>query len=139
MSLDDPRLLAIEALRDASVRITMPRVAIFSLLRNSGSALEVSEIARQLAQQQVATPLSSIYSVLSRLQSAGLVERRIFGERKAVYSCTGLQQSSQIHCAAQKQPVWLEDPRIEQAIRTACQDHGFVLRNYTLSINADVA
>ncbi|MFC3338718.1 Fur family transcriptional regulator [Paracandidimonas soli] len=139
MNPEDSHSQSATALLAANVRITLPRLVIFSILNDSESPLEAIEIAQLLERRRTAISLSSIYAVLSRLESAGLIESRVFGGSKTIYACTGRHQSIRITCAAGKGQVRLEDARIEHAIRAVCQDRGLVLRNFTVSINADAA
>ncbi|HRK22965.1 MAG TPA: Fur family transcriptional regulator [Fimbriimonadaceae bacterium] len=80
--------IALEALRDAGFRVTMPRVQVIRALGESNRPLTANEIHQRIQISGGRIDSVSVYRILSTLQAVGAVHR--IGVVDAFYAC-GLQ------------------------------------------------
>jgi len=75
-------------LREAGLRVTRPRVAVYRLLREAGGHHAADSIHAQLAKAGVALPRASVFNVLHDLEDAGLLLRADAGPGRALYEAS---------------------------------------------------
>lgn len=120
-------------LKDYGVSITRPRISVLRTLMQEERAMTAHTIYQLLAAQQMEVPLSSIYVNLKKLEQCGLVRRfTLESGGKSVYALTRAQGSIQMVCSACGTVQWLNDPRMEEAVKPLCLEHKQTLRNFTM-------
>src|SRR5690349_24653958 len=73
-------------LRDAGLKVTLPRLKILEMLEHSATRhLSAEEIYRQLLDQGEDIGLATVYRVLTQFEAAGLVMRHHFEGGHAVF------------------------------------------------------
>ena len=73
-------------LRDAGLKVTIPRLKILSILEKSAeSHLSADDIYRQLVEAGEDVGIATVYRVLTQFESSGLVIRHNFDNGPAVY------------------------------------------------------
>jgi Fe2+ or Zn2+ uptake regulation protein len=77
--------LALEALRQAGLRITMPRIQVIRALGESNRPLTANEIHGRIGESGGRVDSVSVYRILSTLQAIGAVHR--IGVMDAFYAC----------------------------------------------------
>jgi Fur family ferric uptake transcriptional regulator len=73
-------------LKDAGLKITLPRTKILKILEKADSAhLSAEEIYKILIEQGDDVGLATVYRVLTQFETAGLVMRHNFGDGRSVF------------------------------------------------------
>lgn len=67
------------ALREAGLRVTLPRLAVLDVILATGDHLAAEEIRERLEAADVNLPRSSVFNILSRLSDSGLIRRLELG------------------------------------------------------------
>lgn len=70
---------ATAALRDAGLRVTLPRLAVLDVILATEDHLAADEIRERLEAADVNLPRSSVFNILSQLAKAGLLRRLELG------------------------------------------------------------
>ena len=107
-------------MREAGLRVTQPRLAVYSILRELGGHRSVDEIVSLLSQRGRPVPRMSVYNVVADLSTAGLVMFADVGPGRALYEasdhwhhhfvCRQCGQVADVPCLRGKKPC-LEPPR----------------------------
>ncbi|WP_151823816.1 Fur family transcriptional regulator [Acinetobacter bereziniae] len=94
-----------QKLRHANLKITQARVIVFKALSDQKAQLTAKQIYQQLYLNNQQISLSTIYRVVSDLESAGLVSQKLNGRDEARYALINKFEAEflNIHCADLKQ------------------------------------
>lgn len=76
---------AVERLRQASLRVTRPRVLVYGLLRHAGGHRSVDEVITMLGTLGTRLPRMTVYNVVTDLVGAGLLMCADTGPGRALY------------------------------------------------------
>lgn len=128
--------LATRALQDAGLSVTVPRLAVLTVLFQIDKPLPAIEIQRLLIAKEVGIRLSSTYAALKRLVTVGLVVNQEFGGGRAFFCIASNAAQHCVHCVETGAKHWFPDNALQTHIAQFCQAHGFELQDYTLSISA---
>ena len=132
--MDEDSLYAgVQALRAVSLDATVPRLAIWHVIAQSDRPLGAVEIKRRLIRRSFHIAISTIYTVLRRMQDVSLISTCTIAG-KSHYYLSSRHFHHRFVCTESGQEYWLEDVEIAQAITALCQKHGFQLADYTLSV-----
>jgi Fur family ferric uptake transcriptional regulator len=81
-----PKNVEPKELREAGLKVTLPRLKILEMLEHSATRhLSAEEIYRQLLDQGEDIGLATVYRVLTQFEAAGLVMRHHFEGGHAVF------------------------------------------------------
>lgn len=79
-------VLGSKDLKNAGLKITLPRTKILNILENSGARhMSAEEIYKSLIEQGDDVGLATVYRVLTQFETAGLVIRHHFGDGRSVF------------------------------------------------------
>lgn len=132
--MDEDSLYAgIQALRAVSLDATVPRLAIWHVIAQSDRPLGAVEIKRRLIRRSFHIAISTIYTVLRRMQDVNLVSICTIAG-KAHYYLSTRHFHHRFVCTESGDEYWLDDADIAQAVEALCRKHGFELSDYTLSV-----
>ncbi len=121
-------------LRDAGLKVTLPRVNILKILEHSKPHhLSAEEIYKKLVDSGEDVGLATVYRVLTQFESAELVKRHNFEEGYSVFE---LNQEHHDHLVCVKCGLVAEfnDPAIEQRQDEIAQQQGFQVTEHRLII-----
>lgn len=126
-----------QQLRNAGLKVTMPRVRILELLRQSRDAqdpqhLTAEELYRQLMEQGADIGLATVYRVLSQFEAAGLVQRHHFESGQAVFELNEGTHHDHIVCMQCGKIEEFTDDVIEERQQRVAQSHDFDLDDHSL-------
>lgn len=78
-TLADPARDATTALREAGLRVTLPRLAVLDVILSTEQHLAADEVRAHLEAADVSLPRSSVFNILARLSESGLIRRLELG------------------------------------------------------------
>ncbi|ENO85231.1 Fur family transcriptional regulator [Thauera linaloolentis] len=128
----DSTSAAISAVRKAGVSVTVPRLAVWTVLARADEPLQPYDIQARLAGNGATLSLSSIYSVLRRFVEAGILTLHAIDAGKSHYSLAEKDFRQHVLCEDSGRDYWFADPALSQAIEEFCREHGFELSTYSL-------
>jgi len=124
-----------QELRNAGLKVTLPRVKILQILENCQaerqhmSAEEVYDALRDAGED---VGLATVYRVLTQFESAKLVERHHFETGHSVFELAKGEHHDHMICEATGEVVEFADPVIERRQREIAEEHGFELIDHSL-------
>ena len=120
-------------LRNAGLKVTLPRLKILEMLENSPNRhLSAEEIYRQLKEMSEDIGLATVYRVLTQFEAAGLVTRHHFEGGHAVFELERGHHHDHIVCVDCGQVSEFEDETIEMRQRARARELGFRLIEHSL-------
>jgi Fur family ferric uptake transcriptional regulator len=120
-------------LRNAGLKVTLPRLKILEMLEHSTTRhLSAEEIYRQLKETGEDIGLATVYRVLTQFEAAGLVTRHHFEGGHAVFELERGHHHDHMVCARCGHVTEFEDETIEQRQRKLAADMGFRLIEHSL-------
>lgn len=125
---------AVRAMKRAGVSITVPRMAVWTVIAQAEQPLDVTEIKRRLILDDSDIPMSSIYMTLKRFTGAKLFSSYTV-DGKSHYSLSAQNFHQRIVCQETGREYWFADSDLGRAIEAFCHRHGFALSDYALSVN----
>lgn len=122
-------------LRDAGLKVTLPRVKILQLLENADNRhLSAEEIYQTLHQQGEDIGLATVYRVLTQFESAELVTRHNFEGGHSVFELNTGQHHDHLVCTNCALVEEFVDNIIEERQKTIANESGFVMTGHSLII-----
>lgn len=120
-------------LRNAGLKVTLPRLKILEMLENSSTRhLSAEEIYRQLMESGDDIGLATVYRVLTQFEAAGLVTRHHFEGGHAVFELERGGHHDHIVCLQCGQVDEFHDEMIEQRQREKAESLGYKLVEHNL-------
>ncbi|MCH8499120.1 MAG: ferric iron uptake transcriptional regulator [Marinobacter sp.] len=120
-------------LRKAGLKVTLPRVKIFSILENAEEHhLSAEDVYKKLLEQGDDVGLATVYRVLTQFEAAGLVLRHNFEGGHAVFEMASNEHHDHMVCTQTGQVVEFCDPVIEERQRKIAEEHGFEIVDHSL-------
>lgn len=120
-------------LRNAGLKVTLPRLKILELLESSASRhLSAEDLYRQLKEVEVDIGLATVYRVLMQFESAGLVTRHHFEDGHAVFELERGHHHDHMVCVQCGAVSEFEDETIEARQRQRAAELGFRLVEHSL-------
>ncbi|THU05067.1 transcriptional repressor [Lampropedia puyangensis] len=125
-------------LRQAGISITLPRLELLRVLQEAGKALTAHQIYRCHLDAGHDVPLSTIYVNLKRLEDTGIIHRiRLDNDSKSLYCVSTDASPVRLVCKQCGQLLWVNDPRIALLLEQVCQDKGYALQGYGVTLEAN--
>jgi Fur family ferric uptake transcriptional regulator len=120
-------------LRDAGLKVTLPRLKILEMLESSSLRhLSAEDIYRQLLDQGEDIGLATVYRVLTQFEAAGLVIRHHFEGGHAVFEMQQPTHHDHIVCVRCGKVDEFVDELIEKRQREKAQELGYKLTEHSL-------
>jgi len=120
-------------LRNAGLKVTLPRLKILEMLENSPTRhLSAEDIYRQLKEIGEDIGLATVYRVLTQFEAAALVTRHHFEGGHAVFELERGHHHDHIVCVQCGQVSEFEDETIEARQRQRAGELGFRLIEHSL-------
>lgn len=120
-------------LREAGLKVTLPRLKILEMLERSPTRhLSAEEIYRMLMEQGEDIGLATVYRVLTQFEAAGLVMRHHFEGGHAVFEMQQAAHHDHIVCLRCGRVDEFVDDLIEKRQREKAKELGFKLTEHSL-------
>jgi Fur family ferric uptake transcriptional regulator len=120
-------------LRDAGLKVTLPRLKILEMLEHSATKhLSAEEIYRHLLDQGEDIGLATVYRVLTQFEAAGLVIRHHFEGGHAVFEMQQPAHHDHIVCMRCGRVDEFVDEVIEKRQREKARELGYKLAEHSL-------
>lgn len=120
-------------LRDAGLKVTLPRLKILEMLENSKDRhLSAEEVYRGLMESGEEIGLATVYRVLTQFETAGLVIRHHFEGGHAVFELERGQHHDHVVCLRCGYVAEFRDEVIERRQRDKARELGFKLMDHSL-------
>lgn len=121
-------------LKDAGLKVTLPRTKILKILETASSRhMSAEEVYRALLEDdEGAIALATVYRVLTQFETAGLVIRHNFEGGQAVFELDDGKHHDHMVCLKSGKIIEFHDEVIEQRQRDIAKEHGFKLADHSL-------
>ncbi|MGH8562221.1 MAG: ferric iron uptake transcriptional regulator [Nevskiales bacterium] len=120
-------------LRNAGLKVTLPRVKILEMLERSNSRhLSAEDIYRRLLETGEEIGLATVYRVLTQFEAAGLVKRHNFEGGHAVFELErGTHHDHMVDVESGKVIEFVSED-IEKLQRQIADKHGYEIADHSL-------
>lgn len=122
-------------IKQAGLKVTLPRVKILHVLENSGQRhLSAEDVYKALLEKGEEIGLATVYRVLTQFEGAGLVCRHHFEGGQSVFELNRGGHHDHLVCVRCGMVVEFMEETIEQRQKAIAQEHGFALEDHSLVI-----
>ena len=122
-------------LKEAGLKVTLPRMKILEILENSENQhLTAEDIYKILLQTGDDIGVATIYRVLSQFESASLVNRHQFETGQAVFELNRGHHHDHLICVKCGKIVEFVDDEIEKRQEDIAEKEGFQITDHALII-----
>jgi Fur family ferric uptake transcriptional regulator len=123
-------------LRQAGLKITVPRLKILDILASAQSRhMSAEDVYRRLLDMQEDIGLATVYRVLTQFESAGLVTRHHFEGGTAVFELNEGTHHDHIVCIDCGRVEEFTDESIEERQREIARGLGFDITDHALTLH----
>ncbi|MCU7796483.1 MAG: ferric iron uptake transcriptional regulator [Candidatus Thiodiazotropha sp. (ex Myrtea spinifera)] len=124
-----------QEIRNAGLKVTLPRVKILELLENSTQRhVSAEDVYKLLLDRGEEIGLATVYRVLTQFEAAGLVTRHNFEGGHAVFELDRGEHHDHIVCVVCGKVEEFMDATIEQRQREVANERGFEMADHSLII-----
>ena len=122
-----------QAVKEAGLKVTSPRVKILRLLQlPENQHLSAEDLYRKLLAQGDEVGVATVYRVLNQFDDAGIVTRHHFEGGKSVFELANQQHHDHLVCLKCGEVIEFNDDLIEQQQKLIAQKYGIKLTNHSL-------
>ncbi|MCU7809693.1 MAG: ferric iron uptake transcriptional regulator, partial [Candidatus Thiodiazotropha sp. (ex Notomyrtea botanica)] len=122
-----------QEIRNAGLKVTLPRVKILELLENSTQRhVSAEDVYKLLLDRGEEIGLATVYRVLTQFEAAGLVTRHNFEGGHAVFELDRGEHHDHIVCVVCDKVEEFMDATIEQRQREVANERGFEMADHSL-------
>lgn len=124
-----------QEIRNAGLKVTLPRVKILELLENSSQRhVSAEDVYKLLLEKGEVIGLATVYRVLTQFEAAGLVVRHNFEGGHAVFELDRGKHHDHIVCVVCGKVEEFMDDTIEKRQKEVAQERGFEMVEHSLII-----
>ena len=124
-----------QELKDAGLKITLPRVKILQILDSSEvHHVSAEDVYKLLLQNGEEIGLATVYRVLTQFEQAGLVVRHNFEGGHSVFELSSDKHHDQIVCVRCGRVEEFADDESEQLQKKVADKLGFELTDHNLNM-----
>ena len=124
-----------QQLKDAGLKITLPRIKILQILESSPvHHLSAEDVYKHLLAANEEIGLATVYRVLTQFESAELVIRHHFEGGHSVFELAGTEHHDHIICLKCGRVEEFTDREIEKRQRNIAAKLGFELTDHKLNM-----
>ena len=125
-------------IRNAGLKVTLPRLKILEVLEGTGSRhMSAEDVYRELLGRGEEIGLATVYRVLTQFEGAGLVARHHFEGGQSVFELNRGDHHDHIVCVQCGRVEEFFDETIEKRQRSIARDRGFAINDHSLIIYGD--
>lgn len=122
-----------QPLKDAGLKVTLPRLKILNILENASQKhLSAEDVYKLLLEAGEDVGLATVYRVLTQFESAELVTRHNFEDGHAVFELAGDDHHDHMVCVDDGKVVEFFNEEIERLQNQIAEEHGFELIDHSL-------
>ncbi len=122
-----------QQLKDAGLKITLPRLKILNILENADEKhLSAEDVYKLLLNAGEDVGLATVYRVLTQFESAGLVVRHNFEDGHAIFELTSDHHHDHMICVDSNEVIEFVDKEIEALQQKIAEEHGYELIDHNL-------
>ncbi|MED5525988.1 ferric iron uptake transcriptional regulator [Gallaecimonas pentaromativorans] len=122
-----------QALRDAGLKVTLPRVKILELLQQPDfQHISAEDLYKKLIELGEEIGLATVYRVLNQFDDAGIVTRHHFEGGKSVFELSQKHHHDHLVCLKCGLVVEFMDDVIEQRQKAVAKDNKVKLMHHSL-------
>ena len=122
-----------EDIKNAGLKVTLPRMKILELLENSEDRhLKAEDIYKMLLDSGEEIALATVYRVLTQFEAAGLVTRHHFDGGHAVFEINDGEHHDHLVDISTGRVVEFYDEVIEQRQNEIAARYGFTITEHTM-------
>lgn len=120
-------------LRNAGLKVTLPRLKILELLESSNTRhLSAEDIYKELLNQNDDIGLATVYRVLTQFEQAGLVKRHHFEDGHAVFELESGEHHDHMVDVDSGKVIEFVNDQIERLQHEIAEKHGFNIVGHSL-------
>ncbi len=120
-------------IRNAGLKVTLPRVRILEILEKSDTRhLSAEDVYKRLIERGEDIGLATVYRVLTQFEAAGLVERHHFEGAHSVFELNRGEHHDHLVCINCGRVVEFCDETIERRQQEIAKKHGFTIEDHSL-------
>ena len=120
-------------LREAGLKITLPRLKILEILEGAGDRhLSAEDIYKELLGSGEDIGLATVYRVLTQFESAGLVTRHNFEGGHSVFELDDGDHHDHMVCVDTGQVIEFVSAEIERLQHEIAEEYGYELIDHSL-------
>ncbi|MDQ7048890.1 MAG: ferric iron uptake transcriptional regulator [Enterobacterales bacterium] len=125
--------LSNQQLKDAGLKITLPRLKILNILENADEKhLSAEDVYKLLLNAGEDVGLATVYRVLTQFESAGLVVRHNFEDGHAIFELSSEHHHDHMICVDSNEVIEFVDKEIEALQQKIAEEHGYELIDHNL-------
>lgn len=127
-----------DEIRNAGLKVTLPRVKILEVLENNAARhLSAEDVYKVLLERGEEIGLATVYRVLTQFEGAGLVARHHFEGGQSVFELNRGGHHDHIVCVQCGKVEEFFDEVIEKRQREVAEARGFGISDHSLIIYGD--
>lgn len=120
-----------EELRDAGLKVTIPRIKILKILEEADPHhMSAEDVYKMLNEQGEEVGLATVYRVLTQFEAAGLVRRHYFTGGHFVFELEKGEHHDHLVCVQCGRVQEYVDDWIEQRQEEIAAQHGFKMTDH---------
>ena len=124
-----------QQLKEAGLKITMPRLKILQIMEQSADHhLSAEDVYRALSDMGEDVGLATVYRVLTQFETAGLINRHNFEGGYSVFELSQGDHHDHLVCVKSGRVEEFVDEVIEQRQKMIAQNAGFKMTDHALNI-----
>jgi len=122
-----------QELRNAGLKVTLPRVKILQILEGSSTKhLSAEDVYKALIEADEDVGLATVYRVLTQFETAGLVMRHHFEGGHSVFELTSVEHHDHIVCNSCGSVEEFFDDLIEEQQEKIAKKYGFKITDHNM-------
>ena len=122
-------------LKDAGLKITLPRIKILQVLEQSTvQHVSAEDVYKMLIAADEEIGLATVYRVLTQFEQAGLVARHNFEGGHSVFELSKQDHHDHIVCQKCGKIAEFSDEKIESRQREVAESLGYILLDHNLNM-----
>ena len=122
-------------LKNAGLKITLPRLKILQILEHSTKRhMSAEQIHHILVKNKQDVGLATVYRVLSQFEQAGIVSRLNFEENQAVFELSDAEHHDHLICVKCGRVEEFVDDVIERHQEIIARKHRYKLTDHSLCL-----
>ncbi len=120
-------------LKNAGLKVTLPRVSILEILENAEQHhLSAEDVYKALLKQGSDIGLATVYRVLTQFEAAGLVTRHHFDGGQAIFELDTGDNHDHIVCMKTGKVSEFKDEQIEKRLLEIAAELGYSLTDHKI-------
>lgn len=121
-----------KALKDAGLKITLPRLKILKIFQTHGEHLSAEDLYKILLDDGEEIGLATVYRVLNQFDDAGILTRHHFEGGKSVFELANQEHHDHIICLKCGKVIEFNEPTIEKLQKEIAERYGVELTHHSL-------